>query len=346
MGVLRSVSFLMFGTKHFGKDGYARAAAKWDNSVMSRRLEGKVAMVTGANQGLGFETSQELARRGATLYMVCRNAQRGEAAVQRVRQATGNQDVHLQVCDVSSLAAVKSLAAEWEAAGRQLHLLVNNAGILVHERVLSADGHESCFATNTLGSFALTRALGGVLAASAPSRVVFVSSGGMYTAPLEPSSPCVLPPLQTRHLDHSDMRKYDGMLAYSRDKRRQVALAERFAELWAGAGVAVVSMHPGWATTEGVKQSIPGFYSFYKDKFREPAQGVDTIVWLALADGSALEPGAFYLDRAVQPKHLSLSGTQYGKDKVDELWAGLERMWAAGAGGGAGQAAASAAAQR
>ncbi|GLC47740.1 hypothetical protein PLESTB_000020700 [Pleodorina starrii] len=280
---------------------------------MERRLDGKVVMVTGANQGLGYETSQELARRGATLYMVCRNPQRGEEAVKRVREATGNQNVHLQVCDVSSLASINSLVREWEAAGRQLHLLINNAGILVHEFVPSADGLESCFATSTLGAFALTWGLGPLLRSSAPSRVVFVSSGGMYTAPLE-----------VRHLTNDDLRvgKYDGMVAYSRDKRRQVVLAERFAEMWGPLGVGVYSMHPGWATTEGVKQSIPGFYSFYKDSFRDVAQGADTM------DASALQGGAFYLDRAPQPKHLRLAGTQYGKQQVDELWSGLERLCA------------------
>ncbi|EFJ45998.1 hypothetical protein VOLCADRAFT_82077 [Volvox carteri f. nagariensis] len=323
MGVLGNISFLLYGSKNFGKKGFARASATWDNSVMERRLDGKVVMVTGANQGLGFETSQELARRGATLYMVCRNPQRGEEAVQKVRQASGNQDVHLQVCDVSSLASIDSLIREWEAANRPLHVLINNAGILVHEFQPSADGYESCFATSTLGPFALTRGLGPLLRRSGPpARVVFVSSGGMYTSPLE-----------VRHVSNEDLRtgKYDGMVAYSRDKRRQVALAERFAELWGPEGVGVYSMHPGWATTEGVKKSIPGFYNFYRDSFRDVAQGADTIVWLALQvtlqdDASALQPGGFYLDRAPQTKHLRMAGTQYGKQHVDELWAALERM--------------------
>ncbi|GLI68163.1 hypothetical protein VaNZ11_012502 [Volvox africanus] len=317
MGVLRNISFLLYGSKNFSKNGFARASMTWDKSVMERRLEGRVVMVTGANQGLGFETSQELARRGATLYMVCRNPIRGEEAVQKVRQVTGNQDVHLQVCDVSSLASIESLVREWEAANRPLHVLINNAGILVHEFIPSADGYESCFATSTLGAFALTWALGPVLRRSAPSRVVFVSSGGMYTAPLE-----------VRNVSNDDLKigKYDGMLAYSRDKRRQVALAEKFAELWGPEGVGVYSMHPGWATTEGVKKSIPGFYSFYRDSFREVGQGADTIVWLALQDASALQPGAFYLDRAAQPKHLRFAGTQYSKQQVDELWSALERI--------------------
>ncbi|GFR41790.1 hypothetical protein Agub_g2553 [Astrephomene gubernaculifera] len=337
MGFLRNASFLIYGSKHFGRRGYERASATWDNSIMERRLDGQVAMVTGANQGLGFQVSQELARRGCTLFMVCRNAQRGEEAVQHVRQASGNQDVHLQLCDVSSLASIHQLVRQWEAAGRPLHLLVNNAGILVHDYAPSADGYESCFATHTLGAWALTWALGPLLRGSAPARVVFVSSGGMYTAPLE-----------VKHLANDDMAppaapngaggagrataagrgKYDGMLCYSRDKRRQVALAERFAELWGPQGVLVLSMHPGWATTEGVKRSIPDFYSFFRNSFRDVAQGADTVVWLALQDASRLQPGAFYLDRAPQPLHLPLAGTQYGMQQVDAMWAQLQGMCA------------------
>ncbi|KAG2424345.1 hypothetical protein HXX76_014554 [Chlamydomonas incerta] len=346
------MSFMLYGSKHFGKQGFARAKAGWDDSALSRRLDGKVVMVTGANQGLGFVTAQELAARGATTYMVCRNPARGQEAVDRVRAATGNKDVHLQVCDVSSLAAVNGLVREWEAAGRPLHVLVNNAGILVHEYAASADGHESTFATHTLGAFALTWGLGRLLAASAPSLVVFVSSGGMYTSQLE-----------VKHVANQDMTpkstpgggggKFDGTVAYSRDKRRQVALAERFGELWAGSGVTVVSMHPGWAVTEGVKKSIPGFYNFYKDSFRATEQGADTIVWLALQDPAQLQPGAFYLDRSVQPKHLPLAGTAYDKSAVDALWRALEGMVAgrvaqaepgAAAGGKGGAAAAGGAA--
>lgn len=316
MGLVRNVSFLIYGTKHFGKDGYARASKSFDNSVMARRLDGKVVLVTGANQGIGYKASEELAARGCTLYMACRSQERGEEAVRRVREATGNQDVHLQVCDVSSLSSIDALVHDWEASGRALHVLVNNAGVLINENTQkSADGYDINFATNTLGAFALTWALGGVLRRSAPSSVIFVSSGGMYTECLE-----------VKHLLNEDMRKYDGAAAYARDKRRQVALTERFAEAWGDAGVRVYAMHPGWTTTEGVKKSIPGFYSTFQDKFRELGQGADTIVYLALQEPSKLENGGFYLDRTPQPKHLALAGTAYSRAPVDQLWSALEGM--------------------
>lgn len=92
------------------------------------------------------------------------------------------------------------------------------------------------------------------------------------------------------------------------------------------------SMHPGWSDTEGVRTSIPGFHKAFQAKLRDPAQGCDTIVWLALEDGSKLQPGAFYLDRQPQAKHLTLGGTKYSKQEAAELYekvlalAGLQKL--------------------
>lgn len=88
----------------------------------------------------------------------------------------------------------------------------------------------------------------------------------------------------------------------------------------AHSGVGVYSMHPGWADTEGVRTSIPGFHSAFQAKLRDAAQGCDTIVWLALEDAAKLQPGAFYLDRQAQTKHLTLGGTKYSKEQAAELY--------------------------
>mmetsp|Transcript_11529 Transcript_11529/g.20459 ORF Transcript_11529/g.20459 Transcript_11529/m.20459 type:complete len:329 (+) Transcript_11529:38-1024(+) len=317
-GLTRNLQFLFFGSKHFGKEGYARAAATFDPSAAAARLEGRVCVVTGANQGLGLHTSEELARRGATLMMVCRNPERGQEAVDSVIALTGNKNVSLKVADVSSLASIQSFAQELNEAQQPVHVLIHNAGVLVNERSTSVDGNDISFATNTLGCFVLTMLLEARLKASAPSKVIWVSSGGMLTEPL-----------RVDDLNNSRMgTKYNGMQAYSLDKRRQVALAERFAERWKDSGVSAYSMHPGWTKTEGVKKSIPGFYKMYQDKFRDLNQGTDTIVWLASQDDAKLTPGAFYLDRTVQEKHLSwgFGSTKYSSKDVDELWENLTKL--------------------
>lgn len=308
--------FVWYGLQHFTRHGYETAAKSFDNSVMERQLQGRVCIVTGANAGLGFQTSQDLAARGAKVIMVCRNAEKGEEAVKQVQEKTNNQDVHLRVCDVSSVAAIKKFVAEFTASGLPLHVLVNNAGVMVHDAAAkSAEGYDVNFATNTLGAFALTLLLEEKLKQSAPSKVVFVSSGGMLTERLE-----------INNLQNEDLKQYDGIMAYSRDKRRMVALAERFAKAWKDTGVGVYSMHPGWTETPGLLQAMPGFSNNMKSRFRDLQQGADTIVWLALQDQDKLEPGAFYLDRAPRPKHLPLGGTGYNDKDVDTLWDKLSSM--------------------
>jgi len=95
-------------------------------------LKEKTCLVTGANQGLGFQISVELASRGSTLYMCCRNEDRGKAALQKVKELSLNDDVHLILCDVSSLKDIQKLVNDWKESKRPLHVLVNNAGVLIH----------------------------------------------------------------------------------------------------------------------------------------------------------------------------------------------------------------------
>jgi dehydrogenase/reductase SDR family member 12 len=295
---------------------------------MSRSLEGKTAIVTGANQGLGYQTSLELASKGATLFMVCRNPERGAAAVEAIIKQTNNNNVHLKICDVSSLSSIQSLADDLKASKTPIHILVNNAGVMVHDKVISGDGMEVNFATNTLGPLALTRALEDLLVLGSMSsannnsnngsRVIFVSSGGMLTENL------VIDDLQC-----DKMSKFDGLIQYARDKRRQVAITEALAAEYrqSGKNISVYAMHPGWTETDGVKTSIPGFYSTFKNKLRNLQQGADTIVWLCLEDAEKLKPGELYLDRQVQSKHLSLAwGSRYSDHDRTKLMEKLDAM--------------------
>lgn len=339
--MLRVPLFLYTGLKHFTKGGYEQAAKHFDNSIMVQdaSLRGKTCMVTGANQGLGFQISLELAKRGGSLYMVCRNEERGRASVNKVKELTQNEDVHLVLCDISSLQDIKKMCGEYVGSGRPLHVLVrcdinetmltyvvcisflvcqsyvqvNNAGVLIHDGSTSVDGYEINFATNTLGTYALTKGLEPVLKASAPSRVIMVSSGGALTSGLEVDD-----------LESRALKTKDGSDLYARDKRRQIALAEYFAQHWSEDGVSCYSMHPGWVETEGVKSSIPGFYEKLKDKLRNVEQGADTAVWLSVSPEKDLESGEFYLDRHKASKHLFWGGTRYSTDKVDTLVKNLD----------------------
>jgi dehydrogenase/reductase SDR family protein 12 len=192
----RTGLFTIKGVRSFLKDGYERHAKSFQPADLQADLSSKHALVTGANQGLGYATSLELAKRGASVTLVCRNKERGEAAVTSIKAATGNERISLIVADLGLLRDVKRVADTCMKCGAPLHLLVNNAGALIDPRTETAEGLESNFAVNTMAGFLLTETLLPLLRASAPSRAVFVSSGGQYTESL--------------HLDDMQWKKEGG----------------------------------------------------------------------------------------------------------------------------------------
>ena len=281
-------------------------------------LQGRVCLVTGASGGLGLAASTGMARLGASLRLLVRDAGRGEEARAAIVAATGNEDVRCELVDISLRRSVRACAERLLAGDEPVHVLVHNAGVLPPERRETAEGFEVTFATNVLGPHLLTRLLRDRLVASAPARVVFVSSGGMYTQRLRPDD------LQSQE------GEFDGRVAYSRSKRAEVVLAERWAEELAGTGVVVHAMHPGWADTPGIKGSLPGFQRVMRPLLRTPEQGADTIVWLAAAAEPAAVTGRFWSDRHVRPTHHPLARTRETAEERERLWHAMEAL-AAGA---------------
>jgi dehydrogenase/reductase SDR family member 12 len=240
--------------------------------------------------------------------MIGRDRERGERARAEVVARSGNDDIHVGVCDLSRLASIRSFAGRFPSRSPRLDVLVNNAGVMTETRELSADGIELTFATNVIGPFALTTRLTGLLQASAPSRIINVSSGGMYTQRIRVDD------LQSRHGD------FDGPAVYARSKRAEVILTEIWAQRLAGSGVTVHAMHPGWADTPGIQSSLPHFYRATRPLLRTPAEGADTIVWLGAAAEPALRSGLFWHDRRPRPTHL-LRRTRETAAERDSLWA-------------------------
>ena len=254
-------------------------------------MDGRVVLVSGATSGIGLAAATALAGLGARVHLLARNAERGE----RAREQTGAERVW--DCDVSSLRSVREFAGRFAAEQHELHVLVNNAGLLAQERSLSVDGYELAFATNVLGPFLLT----GLLASS---MIINVSSGGMYTARLDTDD------LQT------ERHRYDGAAVYARHKRMQVVLSEMCAERLNPEGVAVHSMHPGWVDTPGLEHSLPRFYKLMKPALRSPEEGADTIVWLAATQRPG---GGFWHDREQRPTHV-LKRTRESDEERQRLW--------------------------
>jgi dehydrogenase/reductase SDR family protein 12 len=249
------------------------------------RLDGRTAVVTGATSGLGLETAGLLASMGARVCVVGRDDERTERARRSIEQAEA------AVADLSSLAETARFARGFNAAHERLDVLVLNAGALTHEFRLTSEGYESTFATQVLSQFLLIRELLPLLTAAPAARVVIVASGGMYFERLDVDA---LQPAATG---------YDGVKAYARAKRAQVALAEEWTRHLAGTNVTVNTMHPGWADTPGLRSGLPGFSRTLAPLLRSAHQGADTIAWLAAAPEVAHESGLFFLDRRPRPTH-------------------------------------------
>lgn len=276
-------------------------------------LEGPSVMVTGASAGIGEAACVALARAGATVHLVVRDRGRGEAALKRIAAASGSDALGLHLCDLSSLASVREFATGFAGSGEPLHVLVNNAGVLPFERTHTEEGFELAFATNVLGPFLLTALLAPALRRSAPSRVINVSSGGMYTEKID---------LGDLQLERSE---FDGARFYAHTKRAEVILSEEWGRRLAPDRITAHSVHPGWVATEGVKTSLPRFNRVMGPVLRDAAAGADTIVWLAGSPEAAKTSGEFWHDRRPRPKHRIPRTRESAEERV-RLFEECERL--------------------
>ncbi len=276
-------------------------------------MAGRRVVITGASSGLGAETARTLATLGAELVLVGRNVPKTERVAAEARAAGATASV--ERCDLSSLRDTDALAGRLLAQEAPIHVLINNAGVLLPERSETDEGVETTYATNLLSHYHLTERLWPKLGASAPARVINVSSGGMYT--------------QRIRVDDLDFERgrFDGAVAYARTKRGQVIMTERWAERGRADGIAVYAMHPGWADTPGVQRSLPTFRRVTRAVLRDDAQGADTIVWLAAEtiDGPS---GGFFHDRRRFGTHRSPLTRERPEDR-DALEAAMRARIAA-----------------
>jgi NAD(P)-dependent dehydrogenase (short-subunit alcohol dehydrogenase family) len=277
----------------FTKIGYeARRRLDGWTPLDDYHLDGRVIVVTGATSGLGKAAAEQLARCGATLVVVGRTADRNQGVVDELVELTGNDSISQVPADMGDLDQVRRLAERLLAEHDRIDVLVHNAGALTDHRVDAPDGTEATVASQVVGPFLLTTLLLERLAASAPSRVITMSSGGMYATGLTVS-----------RLEMPADR-YRGTEQYARAKRAQVTLTEMWAERFGDLGIHFHSLHPGWADTPGVDQSLPTFSKVLGPLLRSPDQGADTLVWLAADDGEPLAAnGAFWLDRRPRSIH-------------------------------------------
>jgi NAD(P)-dependent dehydrogenase (short-subunit alcohol dehydrogenase family) len=273
-------------------------------------LGGRTVAITGASAGLGEAAASALASLGATVVLCVRDPAKGE----RVRAALappGGEPHRVLRVDVSDLDDVRRAADALLAGTPRLHALVNNAGVLLDRAERTPQGLERAFATNVAGGFLLSHLLLPALEAGGragePSRLVHVSSGGMYTQRID------LAVLQAQ------VPGYDGVVAYAQHKRAQVILNRLWAERLRDHPVESYAMHPGWAATAGVATSLPRFERLMRPLLRTPAEGADTIVWLAASPEPVGQSGRFFLDRRARTEHV-LPWTRETPEEARAVW--------------------------
>ena len=254
-------------------------------------LSGRTVVVTGATSGLGRCMAQTLARCGASVVLWGRSETKTNGVRDDIARSTGSTSLDVVVADMAEPEAVRRGAAELMARHVRVDAAIHNAGALSPTRTTNSVGHETTVASQVLGPFLLTTLLLDRLRASAPSRVITMSSGGMYASAL-------------RVEDLEMGADYRGAEQYARAKRAQVTLNEMWAERNRGSGVAFHAVHPGWADTPGVQDALPAFRRVMRPVLRTVEQGSDTALWLAADDGKPLATsGLFWHDREPRAIH-------------------------------------------
>jgi len=254
-------------------------------------MAGRTVLITGATSGIGLAGACELARLGAQVNFLARDPGRAETARRRIADAGASagherDDVWYGLADLDDLDSVGAFAANLSSRVTGLDVLIHNAGAIHDHLATTPDGIELTVAGQLVAPFVLTEFLLDRLRAAAPARVITVSSGGMYFKRIDIAA-----------LAETSPSGYSGAARYALTKRAQVALNTQWAARTDPSQIAFHAVHPGWVRTPGLSPTLPRFARLMGPLLRTPAQGADSIVWLAAADRRQLGSGRFWHDR-------------------------------------------------
>jgi NAD(P)-dependent dehydrogenase (short-subunit alcohol dehydrogenase family) len=285
---------------------------------MLSSMQGKICLITGATAGIGEITAREMARLGATVVGVGRDAQKSAAVAAHIRAETGNDRVEYLLADLSSQAAVRRLAETFKGQYARLDVLINNAGAFYGRRQESVDGVELTFALNHLSYFLLTTLLLDVLKASAPARIVNVSSEAHAGTSMNFD-------------DLEGKTRFSGWRAYAQSKLANVLLTYELARRLEGSGVTANALHPGFVATNfalnnftfpGARLAI-GFYRlFLKLASIPPEEGAQTSLYLATSPEVEGVTGKYFVKCRAAPS----SPASHDPTAARRLWEISEQM--------------------
>ena len=278
--------------------------------MTSNEMAGRTCLITGATNGIGKETAIALAKMGASVVLVARDERKGRAAQSELKERSG-ADSELLLADLASLADVRRLAEEYRSRHDKLHVLINNAGAYNSKRELSKDGYEMTIAVNHLAHFLLTDLLLDVMKASAPARIINVSSGAHSGA----------------KMDFDDLQAESGygvgMRAYGQSKLANVLFTNELARRLEGANVAVNSLHPGVVRTgfgRNAKGVIGGIFAVFQFVGRpfllSSAQGAETSIYLASSPEVETTTGEYF----VKSKSVASNDESNDPEVARRLW--------------------------
>lgn len=272
-------------------------------------MTGKVCLVTGANAGIGKETALGLARLSATVVMICRDRDRGEAAQREIKQRSGNDRVELMTCDLGSQDSIRAFASEFKQRHNRLDVLVNNAGVLMRERSLNEDGIESTFAINHLGYFLLTNLLLDLLKTNAPSRIVSVASTAHKYGKIDVGGWVM-------------GRDFSAFSAYANSKLANVLFTYELARRLEGTSVTANCLHPGAVGTNlfrGLPKLLRALIALVT---MGPERGARTSIYLASSSEVEAVSGKYFARRREEKS----SDASYDRKAARQLWEVSEEL--------------------
>ncbi len=267
-------------------------------------MEGKICIITGANSGIGKATAIGLAMMNATIVMMCRSKERGEEVQKEIIELTGNKKVDLLLCDLSSQESIRKFVSEFKSKYQKLHILINNAGVMLSKRVISVDGFEMNFAVNYLASFLLTNLLLDVLKKSAPSRIINVSSAAHRMAKMD------FDDLQ------SEKRKYRLFKIYGISKLALMLFSYELNRRLERTSVTVNTVHPGVVNTNLGQDQSSFSKGFAKLFFKKPEKGAETSIYLASSQEVEGITGKYFAKK----QQKQSSEESYNEDYAKRLW--------------------------